>query len=87
MACAKPVISTPLLGIKEFFSQKDNMILFSDLDKFHQTVIELLSDEQKRIEMSRNGNKFVHDNLNWEVIADSLLEKFNILIHNKKINK
>jgi glycosyltransferase involved in cell wall biosynthesis len=86
MACAKPVISTPLPGIKEFFSQEDNIILFSDLDKFHQTVIELLSDEQKRTEMSKNGSEFVQDNLNWEVIADALLEKFKILINGKKFN-
>jgi len=86
MACAKPVISTPLLGIKEFFSKENNIILFSDLDRFHQTVIELLSDDEKRANMGKNGSEFVQDNLNWEEISDKLLQKFKFLINNEKFN-
>ena len=86
MACGKPVITTPLLGIKEFFSHDGFGVSFSDSEIFHESVISLLLDPTKMQKMSIDGNNYVKNNLDWKKITDILLKKFQILIQEAKIN-
>jgi len=86
MACGKPVITTPLLGIKEFFPDESCGVSYSSTETFHESVIALLSNKNKMAEMAKEGSKYVKDTLNWDTIADLLLEKFTMLVKEKKIN-
>lgn len=86
MACGKPVITTPLLGIKEFFPTEEFGVSYSSPESFHQSVIDLLSNRQKMDKMAQDGSNYVKNILDWELITDSLLEKFRIIIKEKKIN-
>ena len=36
--------------------------------------------------MAKEGSKYVKDTLNWDTIADLLLEKFTMLVKEKKFN-
>jgi len=86
MACGKPVITTPLLGIKEFFPDESCGVSYSSTETFHESVIALLSNKNKMAEMAKEGSKYVKDTLNWDTIADLLLEKFTMLVKEKKFN-
>ena len=86
MACGKPVITTPLLGIKEFFPSEDFGVSYSTPESFHQSVIDLLSNKQKMDKMAQDGSNYVKNTLDWELITDSLLEKFRTIIKENKIN-
>ena len=86
MACGKPVITTPLLGIKEFFPHDGFGVSFSDSEIFHESIINLLLDPIKMQKMSIEGNNYVKNNLDWKKITDTLSKKFEILIKEVKIN-
>jgi glycosyltransferase involved in cell wall biosynthesis len=86
MACGKPVITTPLPGIKEFFSEENYGVLFSEMDTFHDSVIKLFLDNKKRIEMGRINDKYVKNNLDWNMIVKSLIEKFKQVIRDQQLN-
>lgn len=86
MACGKPVITTPLLGIKEFFPHDGFGVSFSDSEIFHESIINLLLDPIKMQKMSIEGNNYVKNNLDWKKITDTLSKKFEILIQEVKIN-
>ena len=86
LACGKPVITTPLLGIKEFFPSEDFGVSYSTPELFHQSVIDLLLNKQKMDKMAQDGSNYVKNTLDWELITDSLLEKFRTIIKENKIN-
>ena len=86
MACGKPVITTPLLGIKEFFPHDGFGVSFSDSEIFHESVINLFLDPIKMQKMAIEGNNYVKNNLDWQKITDILLKKFQILIKETQIN-
>lgn len=86
MACGKPVITTPLLGIKEFFPQDGFGVLFSNSELFHESVINLITNPIKMEKMGLDGTDYVKNNLDWEKITKNLLNKFELLIRENKIN-
>ena len=86
MACGKPVITTPLLGIKEFFPQDGFGVLFSNSELFHESVINLITNPIEMEKMGLEGTDYVKNNLDWEKITKNLLNKFELLIQENKIN-
>ena len=49
-------------------------------------MIDLLSNKQKMDKMAQDGSNYVKNTLDWELITDSLLEKFRTIIKENKIN-
>ncbi len=67
MACEKPVISTPLAGVKEAVG---NRVLYApNADTIKQRVLQLHRNEDLREKLGREGRRFVEQNYRWEVIS------------------
>ncbi|WFN37398.1 glycosyltransferase family 4 protein [Methanomicrobium antiquum] len=45
LACAKPVLATPLQGMKELLPNENYGIIYSDIDDFAKNTIKILKDE------------------------------------------
>jgi len=67
MACEKPVISTPLAGVKEAVG--DRVLYASNAEEFKERVLELYHNEELRKELGEEGRRFVEQNYRWEEIC------------------
>jgi glycosyltransferase involved in cell wall biosynthesis len=68
MACEKPVISTPLSGVKEAVGNK--VIYASDVEELVQRIIELYHNNKLIHELGKVGRRFVEQNYSWDKICD-----------------
>lgn len=83
LACAKPVLSTPLRGTKELLPNEDYGIVYSSSDTFVQTLAELLTNKPKLNELGENGYDYVKKHYDWNILCDELIKKFeNYIIKN-----
>jgi glycosyltransferase involved in cell wall biosynthesis len=72
MACGTPVVSTPLaMSGLETATGEELMVADNPLE-FSQTVLALLDDPLKRLELSRAGRSYVERHHNWDQIAAQL---------------
>jgi len=77
MACEKPIISTELPGIRNI---AENKVKYASNEKeYAERIMELSEDRDLRIEMGRNGRRFVEQNYDWERITKKM-EKILITI-------
>lgn len=83
-ACGKPVLSTPLKGTEELLDPVETGIVYSDSEKFVETLLSLLSDKSTLQELGTRGYDYVKNNHDWRVLSKQLLEKFDNLIMNTK---
>jgi len=67
MACEKPVISSPLFGVKNAVG--DMIIYASNPDELKQSILKLYHDEELRIELGKRGRGFVKQNFSWDKIC------------------
>lgn len=67
MACEKPVISTPLTGVKEAVG--DRVLYASSADELKQRILELYHNAELRKTLGREGREFVEQNYSWEKIC------------------
>jgi glycosyltransferase involved in cell wall biosynthesis len=74
LACEKPVISTPLRGVKQAVG--DHVVYANDDATLMQNVKELYHDENKRATLGRNGRAFVLEHYSW----DSILKQFDSVV-------
>jgi glycosyltransferase involved in cell wall biosynthesis len=74
MACEKPVISTPLRGVKQAVA--DRVLYANDDAALIQRIKELYDDENERTTLGRGGRAFVLEHYSW----DSILEKFDRVV-------
>ncbi len=70
MASGLPIVITPCEGSKELVT--DNGVI-APLDNFADALIELCSDEAKRIAMGRNSLRRVEEAFQWESIGSRYL--------------
>jgi glycosyltransferase involved in cell wall biosynthesis len=77
LACAKPVISTPLRGTIELLPNENFGIVYSTTTNFIENMINLLLNEKKMKELGESGYKYVQVNHDWNKLSEKLLEKFN----------
>jgi glycosyltransferase involved in cell wall biosynthesis len=80
LACGKPVLSTPLKGTMELLPEEDFGIIYSPFDKFVENLSNLLDNEEKLEELGNKGLDYVVKNHDWNILADSLLKKFESMI-------
>ena len=69
MACEKPVVSTPLAGVREAVG--DRVLYAQGSDEFADRMAELYYDEDLRHRMGTRGRRFVQENYSWTQICHS----------------
>ena len=84
LACGKPVLSTPLKGTMDLLPKEDFGIMYSPYDSFVESLTDLLVNTEKLDELGNKGLDYVIKNHDWDILADSLLKKFENLVDNKK---
>ena len=80
LGCGKPVLSTPLKGTMELLSEEDFGIIYSPFDTFVENLSNLLDNTEKLEELGNKGLDYVVKNHDWNILADSLLKKFESMI-------
>lgn len=79
MSAGLPIITTNRGGNAEVIDEGVNGLVIKDYnnpDAFAEKISYLLSNNDKSIEMGRNGRKFAEEKYNWERVANQLLELF-----------
>ena len=69
LACAKPVMATPLPGMKAIVPNEDYGVIYSDIDDFAANTVKLLKDDEKMRAMGEKGLIYVKKNHDWNEIA------------------
>jgi glycosyltransferase involved in cell wall biosynthesis len=62
LACGKPVLATPLLGMVSLLSGPEYGIVYSNISRFAEKTIELLDDPKMARAIGENGLRYVADN-------------------------
>jgi len=75
LACAKPVLATPLEGMKSLISGEDSGIVYSDINNFGKNTIALLNDTQYAATIGEKGRRYCLENNDRHIMAHKL-EKF-----------
>ena len=73
MACRTPVIASDIPGVRENIT-KGNGLLFPprDVDHLADSIITIISDDEKVKRMGNAGRKLVEEKYDWEVIAEQV---------------
>jgi len=87
LACGKPVLSTPLKGTVDLLPPENFGIIYSPYDLFTENLSNLLSDTKKLNKLGNKGLDFLIKNHDWNILADSLLKKFENLIKINNLEK
>lgn len=74
LACAKPVLSTPLPGMKAIMPDERYGVIYSDIDDFAENTVKLLRDDEKIRTVGEEGRVYVKKNHDWNEIARKLEE-------------
>ena len=72
MACEKPVISTPVAGVKEVAGSR--VLYASGSEELAERIAQLHQDEDLRSEMGREGRRFVEERYTWKRACSALEE-------------
>ena len=77
-----PVVATDVGGIPELIKDNETGILVpsENPDKLANAVNELLSDKQKAKRLANNGNKFVKNNMTWDIILPKYIQFYEELL-------
>ena len=77
-----PVVATNVGGIPELIKDDETGILVpsENPDKLAAAVNELLFDKQKAKRLANNGNKFVKNNMTWDVILPKYIQFYEDLL-------
>ncbi|MBN2240841.1 MAG: glycosyltransferase family 4 protein [Dehalococcoidales bacterium] len=81
LACAKPVVLTPLDGVTELIAGNGEGVIYSETENMHIHITDLLTDDEKRQQLGNEGYDYAqrHDCLNvasqLEKILDELMVK------------
>ena len=74
LACAKPVLATPLDGMKSLLPNEDYGVVYSDIDEFGKNTVNLLKDEGYARSIGRNGYRYCIENNDRNKIVHKLEE-------------
>ena len=77
-----PVVATNVGGIPELVKDNETGILVpsENPDRLADAVNELLSDKQKAKRLANNGNKFVKNNMTWDIILPKYIQFYEELL-------
>jgi glycosyltransferase involved in cell wall biosynthesis len=69
LACAKPVLATPLPGMISLLPGPERGVIYSNIDEFADWTIKLLRDSEMARKIGENGYLYVRDNHDERKIA------------------
>jgi glycosyltransferase involved in cell wall biosynthesis len=72
LACGKPVIATPLAGMKAVIPDEEKGVVYSGIDEFGMSTIDLLRDEDRMKTLGDRGVMYIKRNHEWNEIACKL---------------
>jgi len=72
LACAKPVLATPLPGMISLLSGLEQGVVYSNINEFAKTTIKLLKDSELASDIGENGYRHVKSNHDEKEIARRL---------------
>lgn len=81
-ACAKPVLVTPLQGLKSDFPEEKSGLIYCELERFPERIIELLKDDTWLTAKGAKGKEFIQ-NFTWKKLSERWIDEFNQLIAKK----
>lgn len=78
MACRTPVIAADIPGVSENIT-KENGLLFRprDVDSLAESIITIISDDEKVKRMGEAGRKLVEERYDWDVIAEQVSKLYS----------
>lgn len=83
MACAVPVVSTPLKGMMSYSSGSD-AVLYRDLDdSFVRAVVDLLNDDVERKRLGNAGREVIMSNGTWQEFIHNFSDLAENLVQTK----
>jgi glycosyltransferase involved in cell wall biosynthesis len=77
---SKPVISTTLPGIKDYFSNATLLIEPNNSKKLAISILKILEDDVLAKELSFKGNMLVKKYFTWNIVAKKVLNIYNKII-------
>jgi len=82
MACEKPVIATPVGGIKDILEDGKNGVIVNvnDADMLAEKILDLLDDSEKRSKLGKNARELVVNNFTPEKELEANLDVYRKLI-------
>lgn len=90
-ACATGlcVVAADLEGIRDIIIQGHNgfLIPFDDVSGYVSTILALLTDNQRRVEIGQRARQYVRERFSWEAIARAYLEVFEQVSSAKTSNR
>jgi glycosyltransferase involved in cell wall biosynthesis len=81
LACAKPVLATPLPGMTSLLSGVERGIVYSNISEFAKNTITLLKDSEMARAIGENGYQYVKDNHDERKITLKLEMILNQLVN------
>ena len=82
LSCGKVVISTPLDGLLHDFPKESNTVIYCDLEKFDQKIIEILKNDSIS-EIGHSGREYIETNFTWDKITTKMLDEISEMIDKK----
>jgi glycosyltransferase involved in cell wall biosynthesis len=79
MACAKPVISFKLGGVKELIADRNTGLLIppQDWTQFINGIIQLLADKELCVKFGMAARQKIEQSFNWNQFMDKFLQELN----------
>lgn len=84
LACGKPVIATPLPGMKAVIPDEERGVIYSEFDEFRMSTIELLRDEERMKTAGKKGFVYIKESHEWNEITKRLEETFIHAINHRE---
>jgi glycosyltransferase involved in cell wall biosynthesis len=81
MASSTPVVTTPVADISINGKNGVDYLVEETPDKFAGAVINLLKDEQFRVQIGESGRRFVETHHDWSIIGNKLIAIYQELIN------
>ncbi len=75
----RPVISSSILGILEFFSETALLVRPNDRSALKEAILRLLRDEEHRLRLGDEGYRLLHRSFRWEERVDRIAEIYSSL--------
>ena len=72
LACGKPVIATPLPGMRAVITGEEKGLIYSEIDEFAMNTIDLLRDEGRMKIAGDKGLSYIIHHHEWNEIASKL---------------
>ena len=82
MSCGLPVIATDVRGNRDLISDGENGVIVPPRQpkKLAEAIINLLEDENKMEELSKNARKTIESNYTWESVSNKFLNCYESLL-------